>query len=128
MTAEKTGFKKFVHAGIALEAADHVSLDISVELGNISQSVAVTGEAPLLETEKAGRREQAEELAGTSIPLNQARIFVCLRDTDRAVEALDRATAMGPIRIGWETAFPEYASLRQDPRLKALRKKVGFPE
>jgi serine/threonine-protein kinase len=77
---------------------------------------------------QAGRREEAEKLAGASNALNQARIFACLGDKDRTLEALDRATATGPFRIGRELAFPQYALLRGDPRVKALRKKVGLPE
>lgn len=43
-------------------------------------------------------------------------------------EALDLATAGGPVRIGWALTWPEFALLRGDPRLRALRKKVGLPE
>src|SRR5260370_42642179 len=33
LTAEKSGFKQFVYKGISLGSADHISLDISLELG-----------------------------------------------------------------------------------------------
>ncbi len=51
----------------------------------------------------AGRREEAEKLAASSSfnPLNQARIFACFGDKDRTFEALNRADAAGPIRMGW---------------------------
>jgi tetratricopeptide (TPR) repeat protein len=79
---------------------------------------------------RGGRREEAEKLASASgaDPLTQARIFAGLGDTDRVFEALDRGTAAGPFRLGRAVAFPEFAFLRGDPRLKALRKKVGLPE
>jgi hypothetical protein len=52
-----------------------------------------------------------------------------LGDKDRTLEALDRMTVLGPVRIGREAInAPEFALLRGDPRLKALRKKVGLPE
>jgi hypothetical protein len=35
---------------------------------------------------------------------------------------------LGPFRIGRALTFPELALLRGDPRVKALRKKVGLPE
>jgi tetratricopeptide (TPR) repeat protein len=77
----------------------------------------------------AGRREEAEKLAaGVGEPFAQAHIFAGLRDKDRTLEALDRGAAAGPFRMGRALAFPEYAFLRGDPRLKALRKKVGLPE
>ncbi len=78
----------------------------------------------------AARRDDAEELAAdsSSNPLIQANIFVCLGDKDRTFEALDRAAVAGPIRIGWILNEQKFALLRGDPRLKALRKKVGLPE
>jgi Flp pilus assembly protein TadD len=79
---------------------------------------------------RAGRREEAEKLAAASPrnPFNQAMIFAGLGDKGRALEALDRSATAGPIRIGWALALPELALLRGDPRVKALRKKVGLPE
>src|SRR5579863_5286817 len=40
------GFKQFTQRGIRLEAADHVDLDIRLEVGAQTDSVNVTGEAP----------------------------------------------------------------------------------
>jgi TolB-like protein/Flp pilus assembly protein TadD len=79
---------------------------------------------------RVGRREDAEKLAVASPQnlFNQAIIFAGLGDKDRIFETLDRAAVTGPSRIGRELALPEYALLRGDPRLKALRKKVGLPE
>jgi TolB-like protein len=78
---------------------------------------------------RAGRREDAEKVAAIQPrPIEQAKIFVALGDKDRAFEALDRAIPLGPVRVGRDLTFPELAPLRGDPRLKALRKKVGLPE
>ena len=53
-----------------------------------------------------------------------------LRDVifDRTMEALYRMGSRGPQRVGIALTFPEFAFLRGDPRLAALRKKVGLPE
>jgi TolB-like protein/Flp pilus assembly protein TadD len=80
---------------------------------------------------RAGRRGDAENLisATPSInPFNQALIFAGLGDKDRTFEAFDRAASAGPLRIGRALTFPEYSFLRGDPRVKALRKKVGLPD
>src|SRR5262249_43826623 len=77
----------------------------------------------------AGRRDDAEKIAARSqLAIEQATIFVALGDKDRAFEALERAIPMGPVRIGRDLTWPEFAPLRGDPRLKTLRKKVGLPE
>jgi TolB-like protein/Flp pilus assembly protein TadD len=79
---------------------------------------------------RAGRRVEAETLAAEmpARPFNQALTFAGLGDTDRTFEALDRMTVLGPFRIGRALTLPEFAILRGDPRVKALRKKVGLPE
>ncbi len=79
---------------------------------------------------RAGRREEAENLAAATPtrPFNQALTFAGLGDKDRTFEALDRMAVLGPFRMGRALTLPEFALLRGDPRLKALRKKVGLPE
>ena len=79
---------------------------------------------------RAGRREEAEKLAAgaSSHPFQQALIFAGLGDKDRTLEAAERMSALGPVRIGRDLNLPEFAFIRGDPRLKALRKKVGLPE
>jgi TolB-like protein len=77
----------------------------------------------------AGRRAEAEKIATIQWrPIEQAGIFTALGDKDRAFEALERAIPLGPVRLGRELRYPEFALLRGDPRVKALRKKVGLPE
>ena len=79
---------------------------------------------------RAGRREEAEKIAASTSslnPFNQALIFAGLSDKDRAFEALDRAAAGAPFRMGRALAAPELAFLRGDRRLKDLRRKVGLP-
>jgi serine/threonine-protein kinase len=79
---------------------------------------------------RAGRREEADKLAanGSLSPFSQAQIFACLGDMDGTFEALERASTTGPVRMGRLLRFQGYSMLRGDPRMKALRKKVGLPE
>jgi len=86
---------------------------------------AVLGRAYAL----VGRREEAEKIAtGLRRPIGQAAILTALGDKDRAFEALERAIPLGPVRLGRALTYAEFAPLRGDPRLKALRKKVGLPD
>jgi hypothetical protein len=61
-------------------------------------------------------------------PFSQAQIFACLGDKDQTFKALDRAATAGPIRMGWMLNGQAFALLRGDPRVTALRRKVGLPE
>jgi hypothetical protein len=47
------GFKKFIRENIELTVAASVRVDASLELGVVSDSVQVTGESPLLQTDRA---------------------------------------------------------------------------
>ncbi|MEP7272391.1 MAG: protein kinase [Acidobacteriota bacterium] len=77
---------------------------------------------------RSGRREEAEKMAAASQQANeQALIFAGLGDKDRTLEALDRMGSRGPQRVGLSLTFPEFKFLEGDPRLIALRKKVGLP-
>jgi TolB-like protein len=78
---------------------------------------------------RAGRRKEAEKLAaGTTNPFTQALIFAGLGDHERTLEAVDRMSLLGPDRIGRALTFPELDLIRGDPRLKAIRKRVGLLE
>ncbi len=79
---------------------------------------------------RAGRREEAEKLAVSwqGDPIVHAMTFAGLGDKERTLEALERMAPLGPFRLGRALKYPELALLRVDPRLKALRKKVGLPD
>jgi len=48
VTAEAKGFKKLVRPGIVIQTASRASLELRLEVGEVTQSVEVTAEAPLL--------------------------------------------------------------------------------
>jgi adenylate cyclase len=81
---------------------------------------------------RLGRREEAESLAPRENGgEGGAEIFSCLGDKDRVFEILDRNSVVGPIRMGYFLLRVDRANrglLQGDPRLTALRKKVGLPE
>jgi hypothetical protein len=78
---------------------------------------------------RTGRRDEAEKIvAADERPFHQLLAFAGLGDKDRAFAALERMVPSGPIRVGRALICPELESLRADPRMKAVRKKVGLPE
>ena len=79
---------------------------------------------------RAGRRDEAEKAANLSAFYSTVA-FACLGDKDRVFEVFDSNAALGPIRIGWFLLRADRENpglVRGDPRVKALRKKVGLPE
>jgi len=84
---------------------------------------------------RTGRHQEAETVAANTAmnpgAMGVVEIFACLGDKERVFDALDRQVAVGPIRIGWVLLRVDRENrglLRGDPRLKALRRKVGLPE
>ena len=78
---------------------------------------------------RAGRRTDAEKVAAaTPVPYNQAMTFAGMDDRERTIGALERMASLGPVRLGRNLNYPEFAFVRADPRLKALRERVGLPE
>jgi len=75
---------------------------------------------------RAGRRDEAEKLAADQRPYAQALTFAGLGDKERTLDALERMAILGPVRLGRDLTYPEFDLVRGDPRLKALRKKVGL--
>src|SRR5678815_3977996 len=49
--AEVAGFKRFAHKAINLNVADRLSIDIVMEVGQVSEVVTVQGGPPVVQTE-----------------------------------------------------------------------------
>ncbi|MBI4910448.1 MAG: carboxypeptidase regulatory-like domain-containing protein [Acidobacteria bacterium] len=50
VTAETTGFKKAVRSGVTLGHSDRLQVNFTMEVGGVTESVTVSGEPPILET------------------------------------------------------------------------------
>jgi len=68
--AESTGFKRTVVGPFPLEANQIARLDISLQLGDISQSVEVTDVGPILQTETQATGDTISSSKLSNIPLN----------------------------------------------------------
>lgn len=70
LTAEKEGFRQFVRSGIRLSVQQDLSVDVQFELGDISQQVHVSSEAPLLEVNSATVATVVNTQLIEDLPLN----------------------------------------------------------
>ena len=72
---EAAGFKGYVQSGIILRVAEQPRLDVRLELGNVTESVQVTGTAPLLETETATSGQVLEGQTLVKMPVLQKTFY-----------------------------------------------------
>lgn len=66
---EKGGFKKLSRQGIEIRIAQRWDMDIKLEVGDVQQTVEVTGEAPLLETTTSEKGQTFSPKFMTNLPL-----------------------------------------------------------
>src|SRR5438128_2988030 len=70
VTVEHRGFKKAVTVPVNLDVQQRISLDVTLQVGQISESVEVTGAAPLLETETSELGQVVDNKRVANLPLN----------------------------------------------------------
>lgn len=75
LTVEAQGFKRYVRNGVELRAAEQPRIDVRMEIGNVAESVEVTGAAPLLETETSVGGGLLEGETIVKIPVVQKLTF-----------------------------------------------------
>lgn len=69
LKAGARGFKTLERKGITVRVADRLSVDLVLEVGEVSQTVEVTGEAPLLRTEDAQSGDVIDQSAIMNLPV-----------------------------------------------------------
>lgn len=77
LTAERDGFKRFVRDGIRIATGDKIRLDLNLVVGDLSETVNVTSDAPLMRTETGSLGQVISNRKILDMPLN-GRTFVSL--------------------------------------------------
>ena len=90
LNATRSGFKPMVFRNFVLQVGQSARLDIHMEVGNVEQTVEVTGAIPLLQTENASVGQVISKEAVNALPLN-GRNFVQLAILAPGVSGLDYA-------------------------------------
>jgi len=75
LTIQAQGFKRYVRDGIILRTSEQPRLDVQLEVGAVTESVNVTGSAPLLETETTSTGQIMEGETIVKIPVLQKYAF-----------------------------------------------------
>ena len=70
ITAEKAGFKTEVQSGLTLTVAQQAVANFTIQVGEMSQTVAVTAEAPLVSTTTSSLGGLVDDQRIVDLPLN----------------------------------------------------------
>lgn len=89
VSASADGFATVERTGITLQTADSKQLDLTMEVGVVTQNVVVTGETPLIDTSSATGGTVIEGAAITDIPM-LSRIPFLLATMSPGVVATDQ--------------------------------------
>ena len=68
--AERAGFKKFVREPIVVQIESGLKVDMALQIGAASETIEVTGQAPLLQPETNSLGQVIEQRSVTDLPLN----------------------------------------------------------
>ena len=72
---QKAGFQKAVRDALRLQIAERASLDLSLQVGEVSQSVNVTSDVSVVQTEGADRGLSIENNRVLNTPLQGRNVF-----------------------------------------------------
>jgi hypothetical protein len=98
VSAEAQGFRKLVQSGLVLQVNQQARLDLTLELGRASETVEVTAQAPLLESESSSLGTVVNQKLVNQLPLN-GRNFIQLATLSPGVNGVG-FSASGTIMSG----------------------------
>lgn len=84
ISAELTGFRRFVRSGVIVQLGQTLVLDFSLDVGGLTEEVRVTADAALLQSRNAEISDVIENRAVVELPLN-GRNFLALAQLSDAV-------------------------------------------
>jgi len=99
MTVEARGFKRAERKDIELQVGQAARIDYTLDIGNVSETVEVSGGAPVLETENATVGTVIENRRIVELPLN-GRNYLQLASLTPGVTTNGPASSQGQQRMG----------------------------
>ncbi|HET9802236.1 MAG TPA: carboxypeptidase-like regulatory domain-containing protein, partial [Candidatus Acidoferrum sp.] len=75
VTAEMTGFKRASRSGVDVLVNTTVRVDLDLQAGDISETITVEAETPILQTERADTGRKLETVLTENLPLGTNRNF-----------------------------------------------------
>jgi hypothetical protein len=81
LSVKLVGFKEYNQAGVLLSTNQSVELNVKLEVGNLTETIEITAETPLLDTRTANQSVTLESRAIQDLPVNARNPFVLAHAT-----------------------------------------------
>jgi hypothetical protein len=102
IVAEKTGFKRITRPEVVVEVGQSVRIDITLQVGDVNQTIEVTGETPLLQAETSSIGQVVEQRKANELPLNGRNVFSLITLAPSVVpQGSAGGTPVGVNPFGW---------------------------
>jgi hypothetical protein len=102
IVAEKTGFKRVTRPELIVEVGQAVRIDITLQVGDVNQTIEVTSETPLLQAETSSIGQVVEERKANELPLNGRNVFNLITLAPSVVpQGSSGGTPVGVNPFGW---------------------------
>jgi Carboxypeptidase regulatory-like domain/TonB dependent receptor len=99
---EKTGFKRVAHPDVIVQVEQTVRIDLTMQVGEASQTIEVTGETPLLQPETSSLGQVIEGRKIAELPLNGRNVFNLITLAPSVVpQGSAGGTPVGVNPFGW---------------------------
>src|ERR1700675_811328 len=82
---EKSGFKHFARPNVVVQVQQDTHIDASLPVGQVSETVEVTSETPLLQAETSSLGQVVDQRKANELPLNGRNIFNLITISPAAV-------------------------------------------
>jgi hypothetical protein len=99
---EKTGFKRGAHPDVIVQVEQTARIDFTMQVGEVSQTIEVTGETPLLQAETSSLGQVVEGRKVAELPLNGRNVFNLITLAPSVVpQGSAGGTPVGVNPFGW---------------------------
>lgn len=99
---EKSGFKHFERENVVVEVQQDTHIDATLPVGQVTETVRVTAETPLLQPESSSLGQVIEERKANELPLNGRNIFNLITVSPAAVaQGGSGGTPVGQNPFSW---------------------------
>ncbi|HYL38899.1 MAG TPA: TonB-dependent receptor [Bryobacteraceae bacterium] len=107
LSVEKTGFQRFLQTGIQVDVQANLEVNVTLQVGGVTQEVKVEAAAPLLDTQSANIGQVVAEKQVSELPLNGRRYadLVFLTAGVNSVTPIQAARGEGVFSVDGNTSL-----------------------